>query len=344
MTHGPVGDSASGLDYEESEHSGRVVRIASVAALGGFLFGFDSSVINGAVSPIQEEFEHRRSTPGSWSRLALLGCALGAWSPAGWPTRSAGCGDADRRHPVPHQLHRLRSVRSASGTSACSGSSAASASASPRSSRRPTSPRSRRRASAAGSARCSSWRSSPASSSRSRSTCCWRNRRRAREETSGSALRPGAGCSWSWPCPPLVYGGLAFTIPESPRYLVCHGPRPEARKVLSTLLGPKNRRARQSTRIQDVAETEKPPSWRDLRKRPPAGCYGIVWVGILAVGVPAVRRHQRDLLLLDDAVAGRRLRRERLVHHHRDHVGHQRARHAHRDRARSTRSAAIRCC
>ena len=39
MTHGPVGDSGSGLDYEESEHSGRVVRIASVAALGGLLFG-----------------------------------------------------------------------------------------------------------------------------------------------------------------------------------------------------------------------------------------------------------------------------------------------------------------
>ena len=25
MTHGPVGDSSSGLDYEETEHAGRVV-------------------------------------------------------------------------------------------------------------------------------------------------------------------------------------------------------------------------------------------------------------------------------------------------------------------------------
>ena len=50
MTHGPVGDSASGVDYEETEHAGRVIRIASVAALGGLLFGYDSAVINGAVS------------------------------------------------------------------------------------------------------------------------------------------------------------------------------------------------------------------------------------------------------------------------------------------------------
>ena len=56
MTHGPVGDSASGVDYEESEHSGRVVRIASVAALGGLLFGYDSAVINGAVSAIEDDF------------------------------------------------------------------------------------------------------------------------------------------------------------------------------------------------------------------------------------------------------------------------------------------------
>ena len=58
MTHGPVGDSASGLDYEDSEHAGRVIRIASVAALGGLLFGYDSAVINGAVSAI-------RTTSGS---------------------------------------------------------------------------------------------------------------------------------------------------------------------------------------------------------------------------------------------------------------------------------------
>ena len=64
MTHGPVGDSASGVDYEESEHSGRVVRIASVAALGGLLFGYDSAVINGAVSAIEDDIRRRRFQAG----------------------------------------------------------------------------------------------------------------------------------------------------------------------------------------------------------------------------------------------------------------------------------------
>ncbi len=73
MTHGPVGDSASGLDYEESEHSGRVVRIASVAALGGLLFGYDSAVINGAVSAIQDEFQVDSATLGFAVASALLG-------------------------------------------------------------------------------------------------------------------------------------------------------------------------------------------------------------------------------------------------------------------------------
>lgn len=36
---------------EERFHTARVVQLAAVAALGGFLFGFDTAVINGAVTP-----------------------------------------------------------------------------------------------------------------------------------------------------------------------------------------------------------------------------------------------------------------------------------------------------
>ena len=74
MTHGPVGDSASGVDYEETEHSGRVIRIASVAALGGLLFGYDSAVINGAVSAIEDEFGVDDFKLGFAVASALLGC------------------------------------------------------------------------------------------------------------------------------------------------------------------------------------------------------------------------------------------------------------------------------
>ena len=65
--------------------------------------------------------------------------------------------------------------------------------------------------------------------------------------------------------PAIVYGGLAFTIPESPRYLVASHKIPEARKVLSMLLGEKNLEITIS-RIQETLEREDKPSWRDLRK------------------------------------------------------------------------------
>ena len=78
--------------------------------------------------------------------------------------------------------------------------------------------------------------------------------------------------------PAVLYGGLAFTIPESPRYLVATFRIPEARKVLSMLLGEKNLELT-ITRIQESLKSEKPPSWADLRK-PTGGLYGIVWVGV----------------------------------------------------------------
>ena len=66
------------MDYEESEHSGRVVLIASVAALGGLLFGYDSAVINGAVDSIQEDFGIGNAELGFAVASALLGAAVGA--------------------------------------------------------------------------------------------------------------------------------------------------------------------------------------------------------------------------------------------------------------------------
>ena len=89
--------------------------------------------------------------------------------------------------------------------------------------------------------------------------------------------------AWRWmflvmAVPAVVYGGLAFTIPESPRYLVAQYRIPEARRVLSMLLGEKNLEIT-ITRIQESLKAEKPPSWRDLRK-PTGGLYGIVWVGL----------------------------------------------------------------
>jgi SP family sugar:H+ symporter-like MFS transporter len=57
---------------------GRVTFIAAVAAIGGFLFGYDSAVINGAVTGIQHHFDVGAGATGTVVAVALLGSALGA--------------------------------------------------------------------------------------------------------------------------------------------------------------------------------------------------------------------------------------------------------------------------
>lgn len=57
----------------------RVVLVAATAALGGFLFGFDTAVINGAVSAIGEQFATGPVLQGFAVSSALIGCAIGAW-------------------------------------------------------------------------------------------------------------------------------------------------------------------------------------------------------------------------------------------------------------------------
>ncbi|KEI45962.1 sugar porter family MFS transporter [Saccharopolyspora rectivirgula] len=57
---------------------GHVVMIAGAAALGGFLFGYDTSVINGAVEAIQSNFQVGSAVTGLTVSAALLGSAVGA--------------------------------------------------------------------------------------------------------------------------------------------------------------------------------------------------------------------------------------------------------------------------
>ncbi|SEE96121.1 sugar porter family MFS transporter [Ruania alba] len=63
--------------------NGRVIAICIAAALGGFLFGFDTAVINGAVDALAGEapsgFELGAALKGFAVSSALLGCAAGAW-------------------------------------------------------------------------------------------------------------------------------------------------------------------------------------------------------------------------------------------------------------------------
>ena len=56
-----------------------VILIAAAAALGGFLFGFDTAVINGAVAALATGFNANSVLVGLAVSLALLGSALGAF-------------------------------------------------------------------------------------------------------------------------------------------------------------------------------------------------------------------------------------------------------------------------
>jgi sugar porter (SP) family MFS transporter len=274
---GPI-DASTGIDYEESEHSGRVVRIASVAALGGLLFGYDSAVINGAVSAVEDHFQISKFVTGVAVAAALIGAALGA-------VVAGRLADKIGRLSV-MKIAALLFLISAFGTGLAPnvwifglfrvvggiGVGVASVIA-PAYIAETSPPRIRGRlgslqqlaivtgifvslavdallAHLAGGSRGELWLGLQA---------------------------------WRWmfiimAVPAILYGTLAFTIPESPRYLVATYRIPEARKVLSMLLGEKNLELT-ITRIKESLKSEKPPSWSDLRK-PTGGLYGIVWVGV----------------------------------------------------------------
>ena len=62
-----------------SGNFGRVLFYSIVAAIGGFLFGFDSGVINGTVDALQQAFDSDAVGTGFNVASMLLGCAAGAF-------------------------------------------------------------------------------------------------------------------------------------------------------------------------------------------------------------------------------------------------------------------------
>lgn len=277
MTHGPA-DSSSGIDYEDTEHSGRVVRIASVAALGGLLFGYDSAVINGAVKAVEEQFAISKFVTGVAVAAALIGAAAGALV-------AGRLADKIGRLSV-MKIAAVLFLISAFGTGLAAnvwmfglfrvvggiGVGVASVIA-PAYIAETSPPRIRGRL---GSLQQLAIVTGIFVSLAIDALLA--------NLAGGSDKELWLGMeAWRWmfimmALPAILYGVLAYTIPESPRYLVATYRIPEARKVLTMLLGEKNLELT-ITRIQESLKSEKPPSWADLRK-PTGGLYGIVWVGV----------------------------------------------------------------
>ena len=279
MSHGPVGGDEPSIFGDEEFSSGRsAVRIASVAALGGLLFGYDSAVINGAVESVQKHFQMGNVVLGWSVASALIGAAAGALT-------AGRIADRLGRLSV-MKIAAVLFLISAIGTGLANhvwmfiafrvigGIAVGVASVIAPAYIAETSPPHIR-------GRLGSLQQLAIVSGIFLSLAIDALLARL----AGGASEPlWAGLeAWRWmfllmSVPAIVYGLLAFTIPESPRYLVASHRIPEARKVLTLLLGEKNLDIT-IERIQSTLESEKPPSWRDLRK-PTGGIYGIVWVGL----------------------------------------------------------------
>ena len=75
---------------EEQFNTTRAVHLAVVAALGGFLFGYDTAVINGAVTALREDFGMGAAITGLVVASALLALRSARGRQGRWPTVAGG--------------------------------------------------------------------------------------------------------------------------------------------------------------------------------------------------------------------------------------------------------------
>ncbi len=255
----------------------RTVHFATVAALGGFLFGYDTAVINGAVTAIQSNFEVGAVVTGLVVATALIGSALGAWN-AGTLADRYGRLATMRTAAVLFLLSAIGSAlpftiwdftlwRLVGGVAVGMASVIAPAyiaEISPAGSRgRLGSLQQLAIVLGIAISQAVNWIIAGAA---------------------GGAEEPLLGLdAWQWmlaveAIPAVLYGLLAFTIPESPRYLITRGRTDSARQVLSTTEG-----GDVGTRLAEIQQSvanDHRPQVRDLRSTR-TGLLPIVWVGIV---------------------------------------------------------------
>src|SRR5690625_7695913 len=83
----PGGSSPDSPSGGSAALNPKVLGVSIAAAVGGFLFGFDTSVINGAVNALSDEFSLGAGLTGFAVSSALIGCAVGAWFTGGLANR-----------------------------------------------------------------------------------------------------------------------------------------------------------------------------------------------------------------------------------------------------------------
>jgi sugar porter (SP) family MFS transporter len=272
-------DATDGLGQRATA---RVVLISAAAALGGFLFGFDTAVINGAVDAIRGGFTLDAAQTGFAVSCALLGSALGAWY-AGMLANRFG-----RVRTM--QVAAVLLVASALGSGLVTGVwdlilwrlvggigvGVASVIA-------PTYIAEVSPAHIRGRLGSMQQLAIVLGIFAALLSDAWL------AGLAGGAAQPlwlGLA-AWRWmflvaTLPALVYGTLVLGVPESPRHLVAKGRIDEARVVLRDVLDMHSETALDN-KLRDIADSlrsEHKPRLRDLCGKT-AGLLPVVWIGIL---------------------------------------------------------------
>lgn len=256
----------------------RVYAATVAAALGGLLFGFDTSVINGAVNSIQSQFSLEPAVLGLTIAITLLGCAAGAWF-------AGQLADVWGRRPVmllSAGLFVVSSIGSGLATAVwdlmmwriIGGLAIGIASV----------------IAPAYIGEIAPARLRGALSSLQQLAITLGIFLALLSDAGLARVAGGASEqlwwgieAWRWMLlagviPAVLYGFLSWRIPESPQFLIRKGRKAEALKVISEVTGaadPEKRYAEISDSIKDQRRT----SYRDL-KGPALGLQPILWIGI----------------------------------------------------------------
>ncbi len=266
--------------YTHNEHLGHVVFITAAAAIGGFLFGYDSSVINGAVVGIQQHFRVGAVEIGFVVDIALLGSALGAWAGGGLADRWG----RTRSMQVAAILFAVSSIGQmlpfavwdlafwrivagfAIGMASVLGPAYIAEVAPP-----------------AYRGRLGSFQQLAIVLGIAVSQLV---NYVIAQLAGGKVNNVLLGLeAWQWmlgACvvPALLYLLFALNIPESPRYLIMAGRTQQARQVLAEVEGDDVDLDSRISEIQNVLRTERVPGLKDLRGSA-LGLLPIVWIGIV---------------------------------------------------------------
>ncbi|WP_275462768.1 sugar porter family MFS transporter [Streptomyces noursei] len=263
----------------QPDHLGHVIFITAAAAMGGFLFGYDSSVINGAVEAIRTRYDVGSAVLAQVIAIALIGCAIGA-ATAG---RIADRIGRIRVMQIAAVLFTISAVGSALPFAlwdlamwrVLGGIAIGMASVIGPAYIAEVSPPAYR-------GRLGSFQQAAIVVGIAISQLVnWGILNLANGEQRGKIAGLEA---WQWMLgvmviPAILYGLLSFAIPESPRFLISAGRLERAKEVLSEVEGRSVDLDARVSEIQDAMRREHKSTFKDLLGGK-GGFLPIVWVGI----------------------------------------------------------------